>query len=644
MAIEAGALSLRITEVGGDQVLAKLNLIDAKARMMGQQMQGVRFNVPSMTGVNGQLQAAQVNFTQVGAAATAAGSAVAAANNKAAASAGGMTAMLGTLGKMVGAYIGLQTAVRAYNAITDAADRQDTAQRKLSATARLTGESLATITGISTQAQQKFAISSSSAADLTQQFVKLAGRAGDVSMTGQLMSSWMDLAAAQGMTLNEVLVGVNSTLVGQDEGVNRLGLMNPSNLWKQWADAAGKTVAQMSEQEKWMAIVIAVMNEGKKVQGEYAKFLETTAGKQQQFNSELEQTAAKFGKAIEPMRRWAYEAGIAMAGAFGKLIDWYKRIDRERARSNARMGIGEAPAFTPFGPTPEQLKKARPTPAIVVTAPKPLTAAEREAAQLAAIERSLDRHQLAMPGLVDIKSPLAKPAGPAGTIPIPFPKGATLPADKEVERQLVDLQQEKGKLALGVGESIGMSLAAGFQSAFAGEDNFFAAFGKALLGSIGSILIQLGGTMIAYGAIVTPLLGLPGPFAALGLGAAASLAAGTALIALGAGMGAIAGGGKGKGGGAGGRGGGRGGRTAQQDQVPFSMGLDPDRKLGRSSPAVVPSARALSSGALPGTPQPVTVIYQSFGEPTPQAARFIAKASRMASGAGMPTSRTRSTL
>jgi hypothetical protein len=105
--------------------------------------------------------------------------------------------------------------------------------------------------------------------------------------------------------------------------------------------------------------------------------------------------------------------------------------------------------------------------------------------------------------------------------------------------------------------------------------------------------MQIGSSMIVYGALMTPLAGIPGPWQALGLGAMASLAAGVGLMALGAGMGAIGGkGGKSAGGG--------GSDTAPQqprdDQ--WSVAFDPDRKLRKSS-AVAPSSRALGSGPMP---------------------------------------------
>jgi hypothetical protein len=220
--IEAGVLSLKITETGADQVLSKLGLIDAKARALGKATQGVQFNTASATGVNGQLGQMSLNLTRVGQAANAATPAVqqhARAQQQMGAQMAvaerSTNSLTSAIGRHLLVYLSFSTASRVYDAVTGASDRQEAAQRKLAATARLTGQSLGMITAISANAQSKFAISSSAAADLTQNFVKLAGRTGNVAQTGQLMTAWMDLAAAQGLSLSDVLTGRTQATSGR---------------------------------------------------------------------------------------------------------------------------------------------------------------------------------------------------------------------------------------------------------------------------------------------------------------------------------------------------------------------------------------------------------------------------------------------
>jgi hypothetical protein len=505
MTIEAGALSLRITETGAEKVLATLGQIDAKARALGNATQSVKFNAASATTASGQLQLLGSNLTKVTQAANTATPALqqhAKAQSQLAQTTGAATNALLT---HIGTYLSFRAAVRVYDAVTEASDRQEMAQRKLSATARLTGQSLATITNISNDAQNKFKISGSAAADLTQNFVKLAGRAGNVAQTGQLMAAWMDLAAAQGLSLSDVLTGINSTLVGQDEGLNRLGLANPSNIWKQWADAAGTTVAKMTEQQKWQAIVNAVTAEGAKVQGEYAKRLETTAGKQQAFNAALELTAASFGKSFAPAREFFYETGtqaLFLLRALNNVDDTLAGMG-QKFKLLGLLATGNIGGFTAelmkldnpaqprfSGPAPGTGGPKRTTASAPPATPKPrtLTPAEKKAADLLA--KAMGVESLGVGDLRDRDSAIegGSPANPqlVGVDSKGMMKGVK--AIQVVDKELTALGEKlkaKGEMltgvAMGVAESISGALADGFNAAFSGDDNFFAALGKSLL-------------------------------------------------------------------------------------------------------------------------------------------------------------------
>jgi hypothetical protein len=658
--IEAGVLSLKITETGADAVLSKLGQIDAKARALGNATRNIVFNAPSATGVSGQLAVVGAQMQQVTratanlGAATAATGAAAVQSRRAHADLGQAVAATGAaavqsrrahadlgqavagnalifakgarskqnaarqagilngqLGSLIRSYLGFSAAVAVYDKVTGAADRQDTAQRKLAATARLTGQSLGTITALAQTAQTRFAISSSAAADLTQNFVKLASRSGNVAQTGQLMNAWMDLAAAQGLSLSDVLTGVNSTLMGQDEGLNRIGLQNPSNIWKAWADAAGTTVAKMTDQQKWQAIVNAVTAEGAKVQGEYARFLDTTAGKQQAFNAALEATAATFGRSIAPAREWAYEVGTSVLS----VLRAFMSVDDTLSGLPQKFKLLGLMVTNPGGFAAEVMKLNSPStftrqgpPIAGMGSPKAKAPAaiDKEAAKKAqeTIEKALGLDLDQIP-LVDITAggPRVEKPGLVGVDKDGKMKGVK-DAGPIIDQQfdalgakILERRRMLGQLLQGVGDTIGSALASGFQAAFTGG-NFFAEIGKALLAGLGSMIVQLGSSLLTYGLLMAagaPLLMLT-PFAGQALSAPAAIAAGTGLIALGAGMGALGGGG-GKGGG-GGSGSGGASRPPEQDE--FSVAFDPDKKLRRASgSAVQPSSRGLSNAPMP---------------------------------------------
>jgi hypothetical protein len=268
----------------------------------------------------------------------------------------------------------------------------------------------------------------------------------------------------------------------------------------------------------------------------------------------------------------------------------------------------------------------------------PPTAAEIAAAKAAADQRAIDRAlaiSVGMPGVV----------GEGGFPKMGMPGAAgTLKGEKAfgladvVDAQLTALGEKlkaRGEalrgVAMGVAESISGALADGFNSAFSGDDNFFAALGKSLLSSLGNILVQIGASMVTYGALMTPLAGIPGPWQALGLGAMASLAAGIGLMALGAGMGAIGGGSKG-----GGAGGSSDSRTPKTEQDEFSVAFDPDKKLRRASGAAVqPSARGLSNAPMPEGRAPIVFAPTIIGRDDLQMQRQLKYMVEKASGRGI---------
>jgi hypothetical protein len=648
--IEAGVLSLKITETGADEVNRKLTDIDRKAKAIGSKP----INVPVASGalLDRQLEqlGKQVTLFNDGArfASTKAGSLkelgqveqqlrgiiggtntsleqrISAEKQLATLTGNAVTrtkSLTSVLGAQLGAYIGFQTAVRIYDSVTAAADRNEIAQRKLGAVARLTGTSLATVREISAEAASKFGITSTVASELTQGFVRLSSRSGDVAQTGGLMTAWLDLAASNGLTLDQAMQALTSTLGGQDEGLNRLGLMNPSQIWDKWATAVGGVKGQLTEQQKWMTIVMEVTTAATAVQGEYTKSLEGTLGKQQLMNTALEKMKIVMGENISPLRQLGYELVTMFANGFV----WVTKFERGLGDAIGKLSIVQRmrkleenlgiPKFLRGASSTGNLDK--PLPELTLTSvlsPEALAAqlarpkgkAAPTAADLAAARKVEEKIAKAL--AIDLGNiPLAditagdriqKP-GAVGVDKNGKMKGIAETVGKQMDA-VGEVISEKQQMLMGlmsnVAGSIGNAFGDAFTAAFSGDKNFFAAFGESLLSSLGNILMQLGGQMIAYGAIIAPLASLLSftPFGGLGMGAGASIAAGLAITALGAAMGAAGGGGS-KGGG----GGGGGGATAKAEPNEFAVAFDPDGKLRKSGPSVMPRASSISSAPMP---------------------------------------------
>ncbi|MET0646971.1 MAG: hypothetical protein ABW208_10150 [Pyrinomonadaceae bacterium] len=102
-----------------------------------------------------------------------------------------------------------------------------------------------------------------------------AGRAGDVDL---VQRRFADLAAARGLRGSELQALVGTILSGQDEGLNRLGLPDPSKLYAQYAAQLGKTAESLSETEKAQAALNAVLLKGAEAEGQAEARLRGTAG------------------------------------------------------------------------------------------------------------------------------------------------------------------------------------------------------------------------------------------------------------------------------------------------------------------------------------------------------------------------------
>jgi hypothetical protein len=648
--INAGTLQLQITEQGAAAVEKKLKDIDTQAKKLG----GTPIQIPvapvNTSLVDRQLaqMGQQITLFRQGAqqAGTKAGSLrelgaienqlrniVAGTNTTLEQRIGaerqlnqllggrkaGTESLTAAIGRNILAYVGFSTAVNAYNAVTGAADRQEVAQMRLSATAKLTGQSLATVTEFANRARDQFKIGAGDAADLPQAFFKMASRAGDVSKSGALMTAWMDLAASQGIPLSRVIDAVTNALNGNDDGLNRIGLMDPGAIYAKWGPAVGAVNSQLTAQQKAMAIVNEVLEQGEKARGSYTAWLESTPGKQQAVNSVMQDAGAIIGNSFKQMREGAYGLGTAFAELIvwgdkyvSKWDQWAHNVDGKTLGfidRGVNWLFAAAGKQRPSSAAPAQDTSVDGTGmfASVVAGqiPKPKappTAAQTAAARAAADQRAIDRAlalSVGMPGVVGEGGfPKMGMPGAATTLTGEKAFGLANVVDKQldaVREKLLAKQELLTGVAMGVAESISGALADGFNSAFSGDDNFFAALGKSLLSSLGNILVQIGASMVTYGALMTPLAGIPGPWQALGLGAMASLAAGVGLMALGAGMGALAGGGsKGGGGGSDSR-----APTAEVERDDFAVAFDPDRKLRKSGPAVMPGSRGLSNAPMP---------------------------------------------
>lgn len=399
MAIELGALALAIRDTGGDQVIQKLRVIDGAAAKAGAKPVTVRASAPGADATTAKIRgiglAAKTVSTQVA----------------------GLGAQLKTMGMGLGLGAGLGVLAGLGAALTDSArafDDAESAARKLNASAKLTGASLGDVQRIAKEGQTAFRLSASASADLTAQVVKLTSRAGALNQSGEFMARWLDLAAANGLSAADAMQALQTTIIGQDEGLNRLGLSNPQQIYEAWGKAAGVSAAKMNDAQKAQAIINEIVTKGSTVVGEYARRLDTAAGKSELLRQKTESLKIELGRLFLGAREGVADGGSSLLGWLTVAIAKFNDADEagERFWRNViRRMRGQPLEFAPTTPTAQdRLRQQGPpnpftrTP-IAVTAPK--FDAKKAAEDAARLERerqaALDAQIAALKTLADLR-------------------------------------------------------------------------------------------------------------------------------------------------------------------------------------------------------------------------------------------------
>lgn len=215
----------------------------------------------------------------------------------------------GAVGKVWG---GIQDAIAAY-------DDQTKAGRVLETSSRLLGVSLEYLNGIVDVGRTRFGLSKTVASEYAIEVAKLEKASGQTGTAQELLASFLDLGAAKGLTASESMQAVRQSLLGIDEGTDKLFGKNPSGLWDDFAAVIGRSAGKFSDMDKAAALAYAALRDGDKVVGAYASYLGTAAGKQAVLNERLTEAEASFGAALQPARLLVLELGSSLLPVLGPL-------------------------------------------------------------------------------------------------------------------------------------------------------------------------------------------------------------------------------------------------------------------------------------------------------------------------------------
>jgi hypothetical protein len=157
-----------------------------------------------------------------------------------------------------------------------------------------------------------------------------------------VLSAFLNVGAAQGMSAQQTLIAVHQAILGIDEGTDKLFQKNPSVIYKEFAAEIGTTAGKLTDQQKAQALVNEAMEASLKVGDAYGRFLETTVGKQSELATASERLQVAVGKMFEPFR--AFLVGNA-TGFLNWLTGVVERLDGiidRIARIGVKPGLGIA--------------------------------------------------------------------------------------------------------------------------------------------------------------------------------------------------------------------------------------------------------------------------------------------------------------
>lgn len=169
-------------------------------------------------------------------------------------------------GNISGYAIGVSAAIggiaTAFSFAIDKTIEQQRANRLLASSATEAGKAFDVLAEKNRNVAKVFGLSDVAAASVTARIQQLATNAGNPAQFDTVYKRLADLSAAKGIDSNQLSDLVGTILSGQDEGLNRLGLGDPSKLQAAYAKEIGKTVDQLTQFEKIQAAVNAVVEKG----------------------------------------------------------------------------------------------------------------------------------------------------------------------------------------------------------------------------------------------------------------------------------------------------------------------------------------------------------------------------------------------
>jgi hypothetical protein len=128
--------------------------------------------------------------------------------------------------------------------------------------------------------------------------LRVAREAGDVQGIDRIRKHFEDLVAAYGLTLEETKTLENQLLTGQERGFKRLGIDDIKASYEKYAESVGRTVSQLTEQEKIQVRLNVLEGEAEKNRGAAEQFVNSQVGQWQKLGAAIKDDYLAIGTFI----------------------------------------------------------------------------------------------------------------------------------------------------------------------------------------------------------------------------------------------------------------------------------------------------------------------------------------------------------
>lgn len=170
--------------------------------------------------------------------------------------------------------------------------------RNLESSATSAGVAYAKASQGARQLGQQLAVSNIEAQKTYASLVTLTKNAGLTGQIDSIATEFADVAAAKGLQGGDIAVLVSQLISGQDEALNRLGIKDPSGLYKEYAASVGRVVASLTEEEKTTIRVSAIRKLAAENAGAAADRLNEVDGQVATLSATLENLTQATGDTI----------------------------------------------------------------------------------------------------------------------------------------------------------------------------------------------------------------------------------------------------------------------------------------------------------------------------------------------------------